>query len=106
MYSLFALAIVAGYLIKLFRKPNPGPDEELASEDTEPILRASGSVPLLQKPDDWSAVLLELRADAVVTYCGTEGRFLRVKTDDNVEGYVVASACVPEEAAKPEMQHA
>ena len=56
------------------------------------------------RPDTASPVLRQLPEDAVVTYCGTEDRFLRVTTADNVVGYVIASACTPETGTKAQTQ--
>ena len=57
-----------------------------------------GSIPisLFVAPDTWSTVLCNLPDGTVVTFCETDGRFLRVTTADNTVGYVVASACTPE----------
>jgi hypothetical protein len=59
---------------------------------------------LFERPTTASPVLRELPEDAVVTYCGAEGGFLRVTTADNVVGYVVASACTPETDTKGQTQ--
>jgi heat shock protein HtpX len=48
-----------------------------------------------EQPDGWSRVLTQLTKNTVVTAVRREGNFVRIITQDNVEGYVASSAGVP-----------
>ena len=50
------------------------------------------TVPLYEKPDGWSNVLIQLDKNAALTTVGREGTFVRVVTADNIRGYVSSSA--------------
>jgi hypothetical protein len=50
------------------------------------------TVPLYEKPDGWSTVLMQLDKNAALTTVGREGTFVRVETADNIRGYVSSSA--------------
>jgi len=78
----------------------------IANAGTDPAALWTDSLrrSLFERPTTASPVLRELPEDAVVTYCGTEGSFLRVTTTDDVVGYVVASACTPETDTKGQKQ--
>ena len=102
MFLCVAVMIVA--VVHFFKRTaamtalaNAGPDPAALGTDS---LRRS----LFERPDTASPVLRQLPEDAVVTYCGTEDRFLRVTTADNVVGYVIASACTPETDTKAQTQ--
>ena len=78
----------------------------IANAGTDPAALWTDSLrrSLFERPTTASPVLRELPEDAVVTYCGAEGGFLRVTTADNVVGYVVASECTPETDTKGQTQ--
>ena len=63
-------------------------------------------IPIYEWPDGLSAIVRRLPANAVVTFCGTEGEFLRVRTDDATVGYASISACRPLRAAGARDEHA
>jgi hypothetical protein len=90
MFTLFIFAMMIVALV--FRKSAAGRARAIVPHAKSP---GSSRTSLFERPDTWSTVVCELPDDAVVTYCGTEGRFLRVTTADNVVGYVVASVCTP-----------
>lgn len=48
--------------------------------------------PLFERPDGWSKVLAQLPQDAQMTLVETEGNFIRVRSGENVVGYVARSA--------------
>ena len=66
----------------------------------------AAGIPIYERPDGLSEIVRRLPANAVVTFCGTEGTFLRVKTDDAAIGYVSISACRPVRAAGAREEHA
>ena len=75
------------------------PDDSPADQPDAPV-EAVGSdpspgqilIPVYEKPDGWSRVLAQLPHHAQVTIVGTDGNFIRVRTGDNVLGYVARSA--------------
>lgn len=96
---LFVLLVVVLLVVTgQWSRTAPAADEPPAAAPSPPPLPAGAS--LFERPDEWSRVLRELPGDAVVTYSGEEGRFLRVTTPDKIVGYVLASACIPDMGTK------
>jgi hypothetical protein len=107
MFALVTLLLIVLFMVaiqKATRRPvSDQPDEPV--EAAPPLISVAGAS-LFERPDEWSRVLRELPGDMVVTYAGADGRFLRVTTDDNVVGYVLASACIPDMDVKGPATHA
>jgi hypothetical protein len=87
---MFLIIVAAG---RLFQSVPPADDDPIVDGEIIQALPVS----LFEKPDSGSRIIRELPRDTVVTYSGTDGQFLRVRTAENVTGYVAISACTPDD---------
>jgi heat shock protein HtpX len=78
--------------VKIGRPTPPDPLAEFLPEKPPPPRVPTRTFPVYEQPDGWSKVVAELDEDAVVTPIGTVGEFVRIVTEDNIRGYVSATA--------------
>ena len=114
MFKLIVFTFIVVALLKRSSSPawiartfGLGGQVRVDEEDDQPTgaIDVMG-IPIYEWPDGLSAIVRRLPANAVVTFCGTEGEFLRVKTDDAAIGYASISACRPLRAASAREEHA
>ncbi len=117
MFSLLVVAFIVYAIFKRSSSPRWIANtfglggQTTAEEDNDRGTGTIGTVdaagiPLYERPDGLSTIVRRLPANTVVTFCGTEGTFLRVSTDDAAIGYASISACRPLRAAGAREEHA